>query len=135
MSAQEPNPEQSFNDLWHDIIDNYGERAEITQPPVRPETVAPAPASAPAPELGLSEDSFVAPRPGPQALPEPRRRLAWFGVLGIPVLLLCFVFVSIRLPGWAIGIGALWFVAGFGYLVYTMDRSRRHDDPDDGAVV
>ncbi|HMU35575.1 MAG TPA: hypothetical protein PKA04_02000 [Marmoricola sp.] len=133
MSSQEPNPDQSFNDLWHDIVDNYGERAEITQPPVRPETVTPRPS--PAHESALSEETFVAPRPGPQSLPEPRRRLAWFGVLGIPVLLLCFVLVSIRLPGWAIGAGALWFVAGFGYLVYTMDRSRRHDGPDDGAVV
>jgi hypothetical protein len=134
MSAQEPNPEQSFNDLWHDIIDNYGERAEITQPPVRPETVAPAPASALLPSL-TERRLLRGSKAWPSGPTRATRRLAWFGVLGIPVLLLCFVFVSIRLPGWAIGIGALWFVAGFGYLVYTMDRSRRHDDPDDGAVV
>ncbi|MEZ5161984.1 MAG: hypothetical protein R2709_15270 [Marmoricola sp.] len=115
------------------MFDEYGERAEITFGQARDR--CPSACFCSCSQAWTERRRLVAPRPWPPSPYQPRRRLAWFRVLGIPVLLLCFVFVSIRLPGWAIGIGALWFVAGFGYLVYTMDRSRRHDDPDDGAVV
>lgn len=136
MTTEKPDPEQDLKQAWQDIISNYGERIEITKPPVIP---APESSQPEVPEPIVESDPlgevFVPPKPGPHALPEPRRRLAWFGVLGIPAFLLICILARIQLPGWTIGICATWFVGGFIYLVATMDPTRRHDGPDDGAVV
>lgn len=136
MTAEEPESENQLNQAWREIIDNYGERVEITKPPVHPPPARPEPVEyQPIVETDPLGEIFIPPNPGPASLPEPRRRLAWFGVLGIPALLFISLLAAVRLPSWAIGFGAVWFVAGLGYLVATMDSSRRHDDPDDGAVV
>jgi hypothetical protein len=82
------------------------------------------------------EGHFVPPPPPPLPEIEPRRKLAWGGLLAGPVIaLLAFVF-SVRLPDWVVLGLVLGFVGGFVYLVATMRASRDGGWPgDDGAVL
>ncbi len=69
----------------------------------------------------------------PLPRPEPPRLLAWFGVLGAPLVALVLLVIGV-LPSWASFFLFCWFVGGFGYLVATM-RSDGRDGWDDGARV
>lgn len=80
------------------------------------------------------DDHFVPPPPPPLPVLEPRRKLAWGGLLGTPLVALLMAGAGLRPPGWVAMILVICFVGGFGYLVATMP-SRRHDGPDDGAVI
>ena len=65
------------------------------------------------------------------------RALAWIGLFGVPAVALLTVVASISVPSYLGLLMFCWFVAGFGYLVLTMnDRRGDHDDGwDDGAVL
>lgn len=82
------------------------------------------------------EDHFVPPPPPPLPKVEPRRKLAWIGLFGAPVLGLLLLVLGLVVPGWLeVGLVAA-FVGDFGYLVATMRSSP--PDPwsgDDGAVL
>ncbi len=80
------------------------------------------------------EEGFVPPPPPPLPRVEPDRMIAWVGVLGSPVVLLCALIFSIGIPTWLgyLLVGA--FVGGFLYLVVKMPREPR-DPWDDGAQV
>ncbi|HZJ06963.1 MAG TPA: hypothetical protein VFD59_16030, partial [Nocardioidaceae bacterium] len=82
------------------------------------------------------EGHFVPPEPPPLPPIDPRRKLAWIGLFGAPVLMLTAVVLGWGYPGWVTATLVTGFVGGFGYLVATMPR-RRPDDwsGDDGAVV
>jgi hypothetical protein len=144
-------PERPEDAAWQEIVDNFGDRAELgadeTVPAEQPEAEQPltsrlahlfgddvdepfGPADD-APEFG----AFVPPEPEPLTL-TPIRTAAWAGVLGAPVLALLWVIVSRSTswgsPSWVALLLAGAFLAGFGYLVATMPKER--DDPyDDGA--
>ncbi|MDH2416744.1 hypothetical protein [Nocardioides sp. CER19] len=139
---------------WREIVENYGDRAELP-----PDAEANAPAAA---ESGPSysvrfgtfdddidedidvsfaeasdplEDDFVPPEPEPFRL-SPARAAAWAGVLGAPVVALLATIVvtstDLSVPRWFGWLLVAAFLGGFGYLVITMPRDR--DDPwDDGA--
>ncbi|WP_158604448.1 hypothetical protein [Nocardioides mangrovicus] len=138
--------EPDLDAAWRSIVENYGERATLDDPPAEVEPLVrpqPSPQSAsqadrveehdPAPEAD-PEDHFVPPEPPPMSLPEPPRLLAWAGVLGVPVLAVVLAVVHVAVPSWAGVLGLAWFVGGFGYLVATMRRGD-DDDWDDGAVI
>jgi hypothetical protein len=131
---------------WRAIVENYGERPEIDDPP---------PPSAPfggrfgdvrafpsedaddpfvAEEEGAEEERFVPPEPPPLPRVEPDRMLAWLGVLGSPVVLLCALIFSLSMPVWLGYLLVGGFVGGFIYLVVKMPREPR-DPWDDGAQV
>lgn len=79
------------------------------------------------------EERFVPPPAPPLPRTSPARGLAWFGLLGVPAVVLVLLVASVALPTW-VGIGFVaWFVGGFVFLVVGMRTE--HDDPDDGAVV
>ncbi|MGA9748354.1 MAG: hypothetical protein WBQ50_12930 [Nocardioides sp.] len=81
------------------------------------------------------EGHFVPPVPPPLPLLEPRRKLAWIGLFGSPLLMLVGVVLGWTYPTW-ISFGlVVAFVGGFGYLVATMPRDRGDWSGDDGAVV
>ncbi len=82
------------------------------------------------------EGHFVPPVPPPLPSVEPRRRLAWIGLLGSPVAGLLLVLLQVAIPGWLSAFLVCAFVGGFCYLVATMGK-RPSDDwsGDDGAVV
>ncbi len=66
------------------------------------------------------EGHFVPPPPPPLPTVEPRRRLAWGGLLAGPVIALLAFVLSVRVPDWAVLGLVLGFVGGFVYLVATM---------------
>jgi hypothetical protein len=130
---------------WRSIVENYGERAELDPAPsgAEPET---------ANETAYDDlddvrevdalddwddrddDHFVPPPPPPLPHPTPVRLAAWLGVFGAPALLLLDMVLALPLPGWLAKALVAWFVGGFVYLVFHMDRGPR-DPWDNGARV
>ena len=82
------------------------------------------------------EGHFVPPTPPPMPVLDPRRRLAWAGLFGSPLLMLLVVVLGWHLPDWLMFLLAVGFAGGFIYLVATMPKRRPGDGSgDDGAVV
>jgi hypothetical protein len=136
---------QSEDDAaWRSIVENYGERAELdpapsgNEPDTASETVSDdldhlREADDPD-DWGDRDDQFVPPPPPPLPHPTPVRLAAWLGVFGAPALLLLDMVLALPLPGWVAKGLVAWFVGGFVYLVFHMDRGPR-DPWDDGARV
>jgi hypothetical protein len=132
---------------WRAIVENYGDRAEIDEPPTAPPPASAAPFGGrfgdlhafpsedeDEPFVADEEEGFTPPEPPPLPRVEPDRMLAWVGVLGSPVVLLCALIFSIGLPAWLGYLLVAGFVGGFLYLVVKMPREPR-DPWDDGAQV
>lgn len=140
MSDQERAAREA--ELWRQIVDNFGERASLDEEPAptpdRPQRIEDDadPDGPTADEPGTAwedEGRFVPPEPEPGPLPEPRRMLAWIGVLGVPMVAIVLAFTDWSLPFPLPLLLFAWCVGGFGYLVATM---RQDDDGwDDGARV
>jgi hypothetical protein len=150
VSESARDPEETAQDAaWREIIENFGERVELGDD--EPALAAPSDDS---PGVSFDDDvdesftpddeayddvyehdAFVPPRPSlPRTTPE--RFLAWLGLLGSPVaaVLLFVARVSFDwwIPNWVVGLLAVAFLAGFGYLVFAMPREPR-EPWDDGA--
>jgi hypothetical protein len=129
---------------WRSIVENYGERAELDPAPsgYEPETASETVSDDPdhlrdgedPDDWGDRDDQFVPPPPPPLPHPTPVRLAAWLGVFGAPALLLLDMVLALPLPGWLAKGLVAWFVGGFVYLVFHMDRGPR-DPWDDGARV
>lgn len=136
---------------WLDIVASYGERPEFPEPATEP-VAEPAnaaddgPTEDPGPvieepreltpPLDSEEEGYVPPEPPPVPRPEGIRAVAWFGMFGVPVLVLISTVLSITLPTALTLLFLAWFVGGFGYLVATMQGPENPGDGwDDGAVV
>jgi hypothetical protein len=149
---------------WRDIVEHYGDRAEIEPDPGAgsPESASPA-AADPDPVVEPGEDRderlrglfrpswndpldteatwedeghFVPPSPPPTPVLDPRRRAAWVGLFGSPLVMLVAVVLGWRLPDWLMLGLAAGFVGGFVYLIATMPNRRPGDGSGgDGAVV
>ena len=138
---------------WRDIVAHYGDRPTVDPAP----EPSPGPPPGPPPAEGSDErlrglfrpswkdplDSeatwddeghFVPPEPPPVHVADPRRRAAWLGLFGSPLVMLVAVVLGWQLPGWLMLGLAGAFVGGFVYLVATMSN-RREGPGDDGAVV
>ncbi len=143
---------------WRDIIAHYGDRADIEPFDADDSSVAPpAPPEPPAESSeerlrGLfrpswndpleseatweDEGHFVPPTPPPVRVTDPRRRLAWAGLFGSPIVMLAAVVLGWTFPGWLMFALAGSFAGGFVYLVATMSKRPPGDGyGDDGAVV
>ena len=129
---------------WRSIIENYGERASLGDEPLS----AAEPATSPEPVAATSsrdsldteatwadEGHFIPPDPPPLPPVEPRRRLAWAGLFGSPMLMLIAVVFGRSYPGWVMGALVVGFIGGFAYLVATMQNRPDGWSGDDGAVV
>jgi hypothetical protein len=122
---------QSEDDAWRAIVENYGDRPEVA-PQDHPEPEPP-----PEPFRGNAwddDEGYVPPPPPPLPHPTPTRMAAWLGIFGAPAVLLVALVAGFALP---IVIGYLlvaWFLGGFAYLVLTMQRGPR-DPGDDGARI
>lgn len=124
------------------IVESYGDRPAFPDAP-RPD---PEPTDDPGPVLEEpaefapawddDDGGYVPPPAPPVPRPQGIRAFAWFGLFGVPVLVLVCTVLSISLPSPVTLLLLAWFVGGFGYLVATMQGP---DDPDsgwdDGAVV
>ncbi|MGO4257946.1 hypothetical protein [Marmoricola sp. RAF53] len=129
---------------WRDIVDHFGDRAELPEDAV-PDPPEPAPAAQPGgvydgpPELAPAhwsdDDRFVPPPPPPVPRAHGLRLLAWIGLFGVPALALLGVVLGISLPSPLGLLLIVWFVGGFGYLVATMSNRGSGGGWDDGAVL
>ncbi len=143
---------------WRSIIDNYGDEPSVddvlsssvdeasstepveTDPPETPRFKVferrwePEPLHSEA--TWDDEGHFVPPDPPPMPKLEPRRRYAWLGLFGAPLMMLVAVVFGWTFPGWLSFLLVAGFLGGFGYLVATMPRTRGEDGSgDNGAVV
>ncbi|MFL6154701.1 MAG: hypothetical protein ACJ72D_01320 [Marmoricola sp.] len=137
MSSREEEARRAREDAdWQALVDSYGERPEFPEP-----RTAPAPETPPVelpPELAYAddEDGYVPPPPPPLQRPHGLRALAWFGLFGVPAVVLLCIMVDISLPSVLSLLFLAWFVGGFGYLVATMNGPKDPDAGwDDGAVL
>lgn len=139
---------------WRAIIENYGPEPTITgsDPPVSApdsQTADPPPGRTPVEPVetrwrdSLNTDAswddeghFIPPEPPPLPPMQPRRKLAWIGLFGGPLLLLLGIVLGIRYPEWITGVLLAGFAGGFVYLIATMPHNRPGSGSgDDGAVV
>lgn len=137
------------DELWKEIVENYGDRATLddpegssaTEPADEPPDPEPLPENLrdPEPEVPIElrdtwddEGTFVPEEPPRIPIPEAPRMMAWTGVFGMPLLLLVAVVSGAWLPGWLSTGMVIWFVGGFVYLVKTMPDEPR-DPWDNGA--
>jgi hypothetical protein len=134
---------QSEDDAWRSIVENYGERPEVdagSGPDIDPRsTVEPEPEPAYDDadrwdDVDELDDRFVPLPPPPLPHPTPVRLAAWIGVFGAPAVLLLVMVLALPLPSWLEKGLVGYFVAGFLYLVFNMDRGPR-DPWDNGARV
>ena len=146
---------------WQAIVDNFGERVELDEPPVdfpveltTDEPPTPEPPAGPfggrfADASGFATyaareqpdpvdddeiEGYTPPEPPPLPRLAPDRALAWAGVFGSPLVLLLTLLLSISIPSWLGYLLICGFVGGFVYLVVKMPREPR-DPWDDGAQV
>jgi hypothetical protein len=145
---------------WRDIVEHYGERITLSSHELgdlagaesepafgddvdqdfvadpRSYTPAFAPRYDP---LDDDSDAFVPPEPPPLPRLPPERLMAWFGVLGVPVVAVVLVVLSFVIdwspPHWLDAFLVVGFLGGFGYLVLTMPKDGDDDPWDDGARV
>ena len=121
------------DETWRSIVENYGERPTLPDPPPAPPDPVEEPAASYEPEAD-AEEGFVPPDPPPVPLPERPRLLAWAGVLGAPLLLVVLMFAGVQVGSWVLLLLVAAFTGGFGYLVATMSREPR-DPWDDGSRI
>lgn len=135
-----PDPRDE-DEAWRDIVDNYGDAPDFDEPapqePASREGPVYRPGSADDPDAWHptpweDEGRFVPPSPAPIPLAEPRRLTAWGGLVAAPLVLLIVVVFGWTMPGWLASLLVMWFIGGFGYLVWTMQSGPR-DPGDDGA--
>lgn len=140
-----PSEEAAQDAAWQEIIANFGERAHLDEGDLDEPVATPAPyfdddidqPFDPDPDVyDDEEDRFVPPEPGPVPRMATDRLVAWVGLLGAPVativLFVIHTTTGLYVPGWAITVLVVAFLAGFGYLVLHMPREPR-DPWDDGA--
>ena len=143
--GQAPNGDRKLDEdaAWRSIIENYGpEPADPDTPTVEPVEARPVVGPVETHQDSFNtaaswddEGHFIPPSPPPLPPLEPKRKFAWTGLFGAPTLMLIAIVLGWDLPRLLIGFLVCWFVAGFGFLVATMPRTRGGDGPDNGAVV
>jgi hypothetical protein len=134
-SAGPPDPDRGLDvdAAWADIVARWGPAPEVPAAKTPPVEDEPADRRT---DDGAEDEHFVPPPPPPLPQVEPRRRLAWIGLFGTPILALVMVALGVQVSGWIGFLMAVAFVGGFSYLVATMGSSRPDDwSGDDGAVL
>ena len=138
MSSSEDDSRRAREDAdWQAFVDSYGDRPQFPEAEPRP-LVEPLEDDLLPPELADddAEDRYIPPPPPPLPRPRGLRALAWFGLFGVPALVLICIMVKVSLPSILSLLFLAWFVGGFGYLVATMNGPRDPDAGwDDGAVL
>jgi hypothetical protein len=132
--AGPPDPDHGLDvdAAWADIVARWGPTPEV--PAAKTSSVENDPAQRRTEED--EDEHFVPPPPPPLPQVEPRRRLAWIGLFGTPVIALVMVALGVQVSGWIGFLMAVAFVGGFSYLVATMGSSSPDDwSGDDGAVL
>jgi hypothetical protein len=150
----------SDEDAWRAIVENYGERVELSDDPAvdaepghQPDDQPGDPRGTESNSSGLQrlfrplpepqptsreldeddEDDFVPPDPPPLPRLPPDRFLAWSGLFGSPSILLACLVLDFHIVPWLGYLLVASFIAGFVYLVVNMPHGEDVDPWDDGA--
>lgn len=140
MTDPEPRGDGASSEeaLWQSIVENYGDRAELSPEEtaeLEEKRAAARSAAEDAREARqVGDERFVPPIPPPLPKADPPVLLAWAGVLVAPLALMVVVIFSLPLPAFFGALLVLWFLGGFAYLVSAMPNEPR-DPWDDGAQV
>lgn len=133
--ASEPEPSAAEDQVWASIVENFGERAQlseedVTAPPLNLIPIDPEPARS----ILESDDHYVPPEAPRVGLADGPRGAAWLGLLGAPTLFVIALLTGISVPQWLALFVVVAFLVSLGYLIATM---RGNDDEpwDDGARV
>lgn len=132
-----PEPERSSaeDEAWASIVENFGDRAELTDADITPEPIDLIPIQPEAPtRIVESDDHFVPPEVPRVELADGPRGAAWLGLLGAPTLFVIALLTGIDIPQWLSLFAVIAFLVSLGYLVFTM-RGNDDDPWDDGARV
>jgi len=133
--APEPERGAAEDEAWAAIVENFGERAHLTEADVTPEPISLIPVQ-PEPFFVASEshEHYEPPEVPRVGLAEGPRGAAWLGLLGAPTLFVVALLSGFAIPGWLALFAVVACLVSLGYLIATMKRD--DDDPwDDGAVV
>ncbi len=123
------------DEAWRAIVENYGDRPQVEEPPAAAADPDPEPSEPTHDELDASgdeRDRFVPPEPPPGPALDLPRNLPWVAVFGVPAFLLVMLLAGVAMPTWLGYLLVCSFVGSFLYLVLTMQRGGR-DPWDDGA--
>lgn len=120
---------------WTSIVENFGERAHLSE-----DEVTPAPNNLipiqpdPVPSIVESDEHFVPPEVPRVGLADGPRGVAWLGLLGAPTLFVIALLTGFSVPQWLSLFAVVAFLVSLGYLIATM-RSDDDEPWDDGARV
>lgn len=124
-----PEPESGAAEdaVWASIVENFGERAQLSDD----EIITPPPAFVPESDL----DHYVPPSAPRVGLADGPRGAAWLGLLGAPTLFVLALLTGFSVPQWLALFAVVAFLVSIGYLIATMGRDEDHDPWDDGSRV
>lgn len=149
MTGREEDARRAQEDAeWLRLVESYGDRPEFPEPPAATPVAEEAAVEdaehggplfdGPA-ELNPTwedEGGFVPPPAPPVPRPRGVKAVAWFGLFGVPMLVLASIMIRLELSSSVLLFLLAWFVGGFGYLIVTMKGPPDSGSGwDDGAVV
>jgi hypothetical protein len=133
-----PEPERSSaeDEAWASIVENFGERAELTEADITPEPInlIPIEPERPAPILE-SDEHYIPPEVPRVGLAEGPRGAAWLGLLGAPTLFVIALLTGFDVPQWLALFAVIAFLSSLGYLIFKMRGPDDNEPWDDGARV
>lgn len=130
------------DEAWASIVENFGERAHLTEADVSPEPidliapqVQPPASIESADPILATDDHFVPPEVPRVGLADGPRGAAWLGLIGAPTLFVLALLTGIAIPQWLTLFAVVAFLVSLGYLFATMGGSHDDDPWDDGSRV
>lgn len=140
QSAPEPDqPPATEDERWADIVADLGNLGDLRLPD--PATARSGRDWDGTEQIDAAEqevddqEHFVPPEPPPVLGGDPLLTMAWFAVIGMPVLWLVVLIVWTSAPQVLVRASAVVFFAGLAVLFWRMPHRRDPDDHDTGAVV
>lgn len=134
-----PEPERGAAEdaAWASIVENFGERAQLSDDEVVPPPIALIPAEAEPTEVTYDSDleHYIPPSVPRVGLADGPRGAAWLGLLGAPTLFVLALLTGFSVPQWLALFAVVAFLVSIGYLISTMSRGEDDDPWDDGSRV
>ncbi|MGN6721678.1 MAG: hypothetical protein ACTHJM_03585 [Marmoricola sp.] len=135
-SGSEPERSAAEDEAWASIVENFGERAQLSEEDITPAPINLIPIEPePMPSILESDDHFVPEEVPRVGLADGPRGAAWLGLLGAPTLFVIALLTGITVPSWLSLFAVVAFLVSLGYLISTMSRGHDDDPWDDGARV
>lgn len=127
---------RATDEAWASIVENFGERAHLTDEDVAAEPISLIPPEPePVTRMADPDEHYVPPAVPQVGLAQGPRGAAWIGLVGAPALFVLSVLTGLAIPQWLTLFAVVAFLASLGYLFATMGGGNDDDPWDDGARV